>query len=423
VERDSIAAHKTGRKWSPAALLCCAGCIVTIAAFGSHLLSLSAARTAHLSRDWKAVLFILLGALLLAIVLATAALARRVSGNLPHLQPRKAGTGLWPVFALLVTAHLLFAFLIVRPGSGVAIDVYTFQKAACQNLLKGIDPFGTTQANIFDARGTSRYYAPGLVADGRVQEGFQYPPLTLFWALPGFVLGDVRLSYIFAVIVSAWLLFALSPDNRGLAIVCVLLLSPLTFVVEFCSYTEPLVYMALCATIYAAVKKCWWLPIALGLFLATKQYNLFALPLIAYFVHRSEVKAYWRLVGLSLITAAVTVVPFAFWNLRALWHDMVLFNLMQPYRLDSLSLGVLFPWIMKIDPVLVLAFVVWALWAGNRSAATFPAAYGVGLLLLCFFSTKAFANYYFLAAQAFFLSIAALSAAEDKNVAQGSFAS
>jgi hypothetical protein len=408
IERDSTAVHNPGKKWSPALLLACAGCVVIAAAFSSQLLSNAAAAEAYRPRAFEARLLILLGTLSLATALATAALVRPASGNLSQDRVEDAGKFFGLAFALLVVVHLLLAFLIVRPGTVPHIDVYTFQKHACENLLRGIDPFGATQADIYDARDSSLYYAPGLVIGGRVLEGFQYTPLTLFWALPGYLLGDVRISYIFAVIVSAWILFALCPDYRGLGIASVLLLSPLTFMVEYNCFTEPLVYMTLCATVYAAVKKRWWLPIALGLFLASKQYNFWALPLIASLLHSFQWKTYWKLAGLSLATAATTILPFAVWNAGALWHDAVLFHLSQPYRLDSLSFAVPLPWIMKVGPLLVLAFVVWAARAGNRSAATFPAAYGVVLLLFFLTSKQAFPNYYFLAGQAFFLAVVAL---------------
>jgi hypothetical protein len=105
------------------------------------------------------------------------------------------------------------------------------------------------------------FYGPGTVINGRVQVGFQYPPLTLLLVLPVYQVGDVRYSYLFAIIISA-VLFAVCPNARGLWIVSVLLSSPLTFLVEDRCWTEPLVLMTLSATVYAAVKKRWWLPVA-----------------------------------------------------------------------------------------------------------------------------------------------------------------
>jgi hypothetical protein len=264
------------------------------------------------------------------------------------------------------------------------------------------------------------FYGPGMVVNGRVQVGFQYPPLTLLWVLLGYLLGDVRIGYIFAVIISALFSFAICPNKRGLWIVSVLLLSPLTFSVEYLCWTEPLVLLALSATVYAALRKRWRLPVALGLFLATKQYNFLALPFIGYFVHPFQWKGYWKLTGWSLAVAVTTVLPFAVWNFRGLWHDLVLFHLAQPFRQDALSFAVPFPFMLKIGPVLLVAFIAWAIRSGMRNAAMFAAAYGVSLLLFFPTSKQAFANYYFLIAQAFFLAVAAMPGNSINSRGQGS---
>jgi len=392
-------------------LLGTAGILVLIVALAGHMLSEAFSASIHPSRAWHFSLSILMGLLLLAIAFGAVALARPARQNLSCNRIHTADGFSLLILSLLITFHILMALLILRNGSGVATDVYTFQRDACKNLLHGIDPFGATQADNYDARYSAVFYSPGWVLNGRVLVGLQYPPLTLLTALPGYLLGDVRIGYVLAVLISALLLFALSPGPRGLGLASVLLLSPLTFLIEFLCYTEPLAYVTLCATMYAAMKKRWWLPIALGLFLASKQYNILALPLIAYFIQPFQWKAYCRLAGLSLATAAVTVLPFAIWDPRALWHDLVLFHLAQPFRPDSLSFTVLFPWIVRIGPVLVLGFILWALRAKIRSAAMFPVAYGIALLLFFSTSKQAFANYYFLVGHAFFLSIAALPAA------------
>jgi hypothetical protein len=411
----SVAAQNAQGRWSPAALYACAGCIVILASFFEHLLHKAAASGTITPHSSEVRLFILLGMFSFAIVLGAAGLARHACVNSSSSSDRAAGNGPWLVFAALVVVHLSLMIVVLHAVKEPFIDVFSFQRDACENLLKGVDPFGATQADIYDAHDSALNYGPGMVVGGRVLVGFQYPPLTLLWVLPGYVLGDVRFSYILAVALAAWFLFALCPDNRGLAIVSVLLFSPVTFVIETCSFTEPLVYVTLCATIYAAVKKRWWMPIALGLFLASKQYNFLALPLIAYFVRPFQWKAYFKLTGLALATATATVLPFAIWNLSALWHDTVLFHLRQPYRLDSLSFAVPFPWIMKVGPVLALAFLIWALRARLRSAASFPAVFGITLLLLVVTSKQAFVNYYFLAGQTFFLAIVALIGAQNDD--------
>jgi hypothetical protein len=286
-------------------------------------------------------------------------------------------------------------------------------------LLQGSNPFGTTHALIYDPHNAALFYGPGVVVNGRVNVGLQYPPLTLLWILPGYILGDIRCSYVFAVMVSAWLLFAIWPNTRGLLIASVLLLSPLTFGVEDRCWTEPMVLMALTATVYGALRNRWWLPIALGLFLATKQYNFLALPFVGFLIPAFEWKAYWRLTGRSIAVAVATVLPFACWNFRALWHDLVLFHLAQPFRQDAVSFAVLFPFMLKVGPVILIAFMAWSLRTAARSPAMFAAGYGVSLLLFVSTSKQAFGNYYFLVAQSLFLAVAALPAFRLNPIAPG----
>ena len=336
-----------------------------------------------------------------------AVIAQKIKPVVIHPGPRRP----WLLFTFLVIVHIALAFQFCKPGSSPRIDTFTFQRDACKSLMQGIDPFGSTQANVFDAYHTTLFFGPGMVINGRVQVGFQYPPLTLLWVLPGYLLGDVRLSYILAIVISAVLWFAIRSDRVGMGIVAVLLLSPVTFFVEDLCWTEPLVLMMLSATIYAAVKKRWWLPIALGLFLATKQYNFLALPFVGYFIRPFQWKACLKIGATALAVAAATVLPFAVWNLRGLWHDLVLFHLAQPFRVNAASFAVPFPWMLKVGPVLLLIFIAGAIRVGTRNAAMFAAAYATALLLFVSTNKQAFPNYYFLIGLTFFLAAAALPAA------------
>jgi hypothetical protein len=166
--------------------------------------------------------------------------------------------------------------------------------------------------------------------------------------------------------------------------------------------------MTLSATTYAAVKKRWWLPIALGLFLATKQYNFLALPFIGYLITPFRWKDYLKLTGVSTAIGAATLLPFAIWNFGGLWHDLVLFHLHQPLRQDSVSFAVLFPFTLKIGPLLLAAFIIWATRARCRNPATFAAAFAIALILFVATNKQAFANYYFLIGQGLLLTASAL---------------
>jgi hypothetical protein len=313
---------------------------------------------------------------------------------------------------VLILLHLAVAGIYNHRHASTDIDTYTFQRDAAATLLHGTNPYGGTQPNPYNPAQTAAYYSPQVVSsDGhRVLVGLQYPPLTLFWAVPGYLLGNVCFSYIAAIILAALFTFALSPRGWGLAFAALLLVNPVTFKVENRCWTEPLTLLALTATIYAAMKGRRWLPVALGLLLASKQYNILALPFISLLVVPFQWKPYLRLVALSLLVAAATILPFAWPHPYALWHDLVLFHLRQPFRPDALSFAVPLPVMQKLGPLLLLLFIAWTLLRRAASPAYFAAAYALSLLLFFATSKQAFDNYFFLIAQAFLLAVAALLA-------------
>jgi hypothetical protein len=337
-----------------------------------------------------------------AILLGVAVLATaRGNSELPA-QAALNNRLVW-LLAALVAVHCAGAWFYERAEPGDNIDCYTFQRAAAADLMHGTDPYGSTRADPYNAHDSIAFYGPGVVVSGRVQVGLQYPPVTFLAALPGYLLGDVRYGYIAAIALSAVFVFALAPGPRGIVLAAFLLLNPVTFIMENRAWTEPLPWMLLCATVYAAFRKPRWLPLALGLFLAAKQYNFLALPFIPCLLRPCSWKACLRLMASSLAVAAATFLPFAVWNFRTLYHDLVLFHLAQPFRTDSLSFSVPFPPFLWIGPLLLLAFVIWGAWRCCARTAAFPLFYGLALLIFVSSSKQAFANYYFLVAQALLL--------------------
>lgn len=342
----------------------------------------------------------------LAIILGVAALA---------FAQREEPAGLisWPrseyrwLLPVLLALHTFIACQVIRAGQPL-MDVFTWQRDASAALLHGRDPYGISHVNIYNADESGRFYGPGMVVNGRVTFGMPYPPVTFLSAVPGYLLGDVRYGYVAAVFLSTIFVFALFPDARGLSLAALILLAPTTYFVESQCWTESLVWMLLCATAYTAARRPRWLPLALGLFLASKQYNFLALPFIGYLVRPFSWKAYWKLLVPSLGIAVATFLPFAIWNFRALWHDLILFHYLQPVRQDALSFAIPFPLYAKIGPVLLLAFIVWAARRGTQQAATFAAAYGMAVMLFFSSSKQAFLNYYFLIVLAFWLTAASL---------------
>ena len=339
-----------------------------------------------------------------AIVLGLIAVARSTpvpAETAPSPCPRRA----WLILFAFILLHMVVALVICRWIPANDIDTFTVQQAAAQDLIHGIDPYGRTRTDIYDSERSAVFYGPGMVVNGRVQVGLPYPPLTALWILPGYLLGDIRVSYVLAVVLAAVLIFAAGRTARDLWLAVFLLVNPMTFYIEDRCFTEPLVLLLFSATIFTAERRRTWLPLALGLFLASKQYNVLALPLLGLLLGDRSWRRWGRPILLSLGIAALTLLPFAIWDLRALWHDLVLTLVAMPFRPDAISFAVRLRFLLKIGPVLVLGFLLWVA-VRVRGVALFAAAYGLAMLLFFATSRQAFANYYFLIAQALFAAAA-----------------
>jgi len=343
----------------------------------------------------------------MAIVLGVAALALARPESFAETRASRGLRYRW-ILLVLMPLHGFIAVHLIR-STPPRIDTLSLQREATEMLLQGQDPFGTSHVNRYTADETRRFYGPGEVINGRIQIGMPYPPVTFLCLVPGYLLGDIRYGFVAAIFISTLFILALLPDLRGLSLAVVVLLSPVTYLVEYACWTEPLLWMLLCATAYAAVKRPRWLPLALGLLLSTKQYNFLALPLIGLLVQPFSWKGYWKLLAQSLGVALATVLPFALWNFSGEWHDLIgIFFGGVPIREDGLTFAVRFPIYAKIGKLLLLAFVVWVVRRWNQRTPMFAAVYGMALMLFFSSSSLAYLNYYFLITFGLWLTAAAL---------------
>jgi hypothetical protein len=349
-----------------------------------------------------------MGLLLILLALTFSAQAiDRVSGAVPgdSVAPGRQRI-LWVFWALLAVAFLVLAITLLRTLPGDIIDVQLFEADAARALLRGVNPYAITHADIYGP--AYRFYAAHTVIGGRVQVGFPYPPLALYYVIPGYLLGDVRYAPLAAILLSAILILATRPHWQTLGIACLLLVNPLTAWVITRSWTEPLVLCTLCWVLYLATRRSRWLPLALGLFLASKQYTLLALPFVPFLLPQGRWKDYLRLGSQAVAVALALSAPFALWNPRRFWADVVLFPMHVPHRPDALSFAADKPipiaWILLAVGLAVL----FSLARSPRHPAMFAGCFGFTLLIFFCLNKGAFANYYFLISSTFWLAAAAL---------------
>jgi hypothetical protein len=164
------------------------------------------------------------------------------------------------------------------------------------------------------------------------------------------------------------------------------------------SWTEPFAVLTLAATVACALRWPRMLPVALGLFLGSKQYA--PIGVILFFVGSRTPREAAGVLIRACIVALVLTLPLALWNLPAFYRSVIQFQIRQPFRPDSLSylawVGEGFwpkPALVLVPLAVLLLSMGTVLW--RRRSVGFAAAIALCLLLFFAFSKQAFANYYF----------------------------
>ncbi|WP_428940778.1 hypothetical protein [Fontivita pretiosa] len=317
-------------------------------------------------------------------------------------------------FALLLATHAAIGAWKIRTAPQPRIDVFIFHTHAIDALARGVNPYAITFPNIYEPQTWT--YGPGIVRDGRLQFGFPYPPIVLLYTAPAQLLaGDFRYAYLLAMLVCGVLVAAIARFSRnGLLLAALFLFTPRTFYVLEMGWTEPLSAMLLAAAVLAAFRRPGLTPLALGLWVACKQYLPLAL-LVVPLLYRPSTPArrVIRDLLIALLVGGVVTLPAALWGPAAFWRSAVTLQLHQPYRADSLSLlawwGSTRPGFSgPVWPAFALAgvAVLATLWRAPRGPGAFAAAVALVLLVFFAFNKQAFANYYYLVIAALCISIA-----------------
>jgi hypothetical protein len=377
--------------------------LMGIACMGAVLTLGVALQISHGFLNWKALIAVAASITfcILALVLPKVTL----------LVPLYTPTAMRRGFLLFLVAYLIAGVVFLRVRHR-PIDVLIMENDSASALLHGIDPYGRNVTHQDIYRPEQGIYGPGTEVNGRVRVGFPYPPLTILWTLPGYLLGDVRYVFLMAVVVAALMAFYCEPSLNGLLAAALLLFVPDTWFVLTYGWTEPLMVMTLAATLLAAKRSRKWLPVALGLFFASKQYSLLAAPLAALLLPRFSWKSYLSLLAKAGAVASVVTVPFLLWDPQGFWWSLVGFRLIVPLRLDALSFSAMLgshgyrPIPQWVVGLVVIAGISFALKKASKTPAAFAASLGLVSLLFFVLNIAAFCNYYFFCGGALCLALA-----------------
>lgn len=336
---------------------------------------------------------------------------------------------------LQIVAFLAAAVWVVKCQKP-EIDVHIFQHDSSAALLHGVNPYSITFPNPYYAKShsdISPFYGKGVSVNGVLQFGYVYMPLTLLLTLPGYLLGDVRLAQVLAVALAALFVTGVRPKAEKALLGSLFLWTPMVLFVLFLSWTDPFCVLTLSFVLFCAIRYPKLLPLACGLFLASKQYTLLTIPLMWLLVPLTMLsqeknqdasstrlsrgehwKLYGRFMGKALLTFAVVTLPLALWNFKAFFYSTMLLQFKQPFRPDSLSFMALWfnlgwgLWSSAVPFGLMLIAMIWVLKRAPRDEVGFLT--GVSLIFLVFFAfnKQAFLNYYYFVIGAMWCAVMAI---------------
>jgi hypothetical protein len=333
-----------------------------------------------------------------------------------HLRASLQRARFWASLAIF----LAMGAAIIHVSDSPRIDVWLFQQIGGEALWKGYDPYSISYPDVYAATGeTLKMYGTQLVHDGRVFV-YPYPPLTALLSAPAWaVLGDVRWLALLSMGIAAWAIARLGGGATAELAALFLLFQGRSFLVLENAWTETLVLAAFAVATLVALRPAKRLPqwlalgLALGVLAASKQYSPLLLVPLALAVPRGS-RARAAAIGLGVV--ALTALPFALWDAEALYRGVVQMQLVQPLRLDSLSLLALWarafgrPAAGAVPAFAAAALVLFAsLWRRPFSAVRAPAIAAAAWLVFVLLNKQAFCNYDWLGLGLSCVAVAALS--------------
>lgn len=330
-------------------------------------------------------------------------------------------------WALLGAATVLVGCWLTVPAR---IDVFVFQDVAAERLRDGINPYLYGYPNYYSDVETARIYGPGLSVNGELQAGFPYPPMSLLLSTGGWLLGDPRLAHGLAVLGTAWLMMAMVPHAWTSRAAAVLFIStPMLMHVIRQSWTEPFLVALLVLTLWLMRRGRTGSAVALGLFLAVKQYAVIFLPVVLGLAPAFRGGRRLRAAWVAIATAGAVTLPLALWHPPEFLFSVGLWQFQQPFRADAMSLpsvlagvlGVPPPWLQLAMVVTATATAIW--WSLRRLARDWPSvAVGVAVVMLAFLllNKQAFTNYYLVALSAMCLALSLSPASSGGGPHRGS---
>lgn len=324
---------------------------------------------------------------------------------------------IWRV-PLFLTAIILAKLMIILDSPVPGIDVFHFVTGVGQNLIHGINPYGST------------YKFPGGIFNH-----FTYLPFSFLATLPfKMMFGDIRYAYIAFDLISAFGLYLLAAkafagtnqEHISTYVPLLFLANPIHGFLLNQAWVEPIMVTLLVLFAvsfqYNSYRFSGWTAILIGLLFATKQYIFISAPLLL------RIKG-WRVrhILIAAFTAIIIIAPFYLWSPSDFKNGIIYYFIENAPRYDSATiLSLLHNDFNSIDISLrsvfdnkyisysvimlpaSLAFIM-IFWTQTNTLNSFFVALASLLLAFFLFSKMSFANYDYLISSMLLTAIVARS--------------
>jgi hypothetical protein len=322
---------------------------------------------------------------------------------------------------VILICYLGLGLWLLEASPQPSIDVFVWHQGAYRALAEGLSPYSITIPNIY---GHTLWYAPGSADASTVYVGYVYPPLTLALGALGYVFkSDHRYANLLFMAAVGGIIAWTKPHPLARAAAIVFLFAPrMLFVLEQ-SWTEASALFMFALLLWSAVHRPKLVPYIFGATLATKQYFVLLLPFAPFLLESTEGKPFqpallFRFLAKATGVGLLCTLPLALWDFKGFWYSVVVFQGIQPFRADALSLmswtalnGVpRLPMWFSFAAAAGVSALAW--WRGLRNVNGFAMASSVSMLFFFAVAKQAFCNYYFLVAGMFCVTAAVLCAGE-----------
>jgi len=310
---------------------------------------------------------------------------------------------------LAVYAVAMVAVLVWTHGDFIdvtQVDVTYFQLGGAAELASLRNPFAMTFVQIHGLGAVPPIYGEGVAVGGVLQFGFPYLPMSLLAVAPfQWLFTDFRIAFLVAVVGAGWMIGALGNNQRSRNVATGFVLAVPFVTMITVGWTEPLLVAAAVGIVYTHQRRSSLRPWVAGVFVALKQYSPILAPAYLLLLGRPFTARKVLVDGAkALVVVAVSTLPFLVWNPEAFFRSVLLLQLKQPARPDSLSFIARIPGLLDLpvaasvalSTVALVGALAYGLFKATDDAQGFSLTAALALCAWLLFGRQALANYYVL---------------------------